>query len=508
MMNLIKNKLVFLSATMFFFLAFFALANSAYATSGSIDCGPKTDNSIQINYQYFNASENVELFRGNNKIADLGWGTNSGSYVDKGLSTNFVYNYQLVIGSLTIDTIRCTASRFGGTTCNSPVANTYSADSVTSKSAVLHGSVEPYGEYTQFWFEYGTSQDNLNNSTKKEKVYSGTSISQDISFLSKNTLYYFRAVAQGNCGTSYGQVFSFNTNRYDDVRGTLKCRDFTSDSIRVDYDFSEGNNVSLFRGNNLIKNWGVSSEAGVFEDNNLSSGSHKYYLRNGVHSGSPLIASVTCSTRYSSVADDSLTVRTWVRSVDKNTEWLDSITVAPGELIAFYIRVKSDGYMDNVIVRDILPNGLVYAGGLTVDDVASSGDITQGINIGNVSKGQSRVVVFNARVAGEQSFGIGSTNIINTAFASSGSKSVNDTAKVFVTRGVVAGVATHISTGLTDNKLIDFVILPLLATLLIFVLFRKHISILVEWLERKREDVLDSRARRKLERIRQSVRIS
>ncbi len=506
MMNLIKNKLVFLSATMFFFLAFFALANSAYAISGSIDCGPKTDNSIQINYQYFDASDNVELFRGNYKIADLGWGTNSGSYVDKGLNSNFIYIYNLVVGGLTIDTIKCTASATGGDTCNSPVATTYSAESITSKSALLNGDVETYGEYTQFWFEYGTSQDNLNNSTKKEKVYSGTSISQDISFLSKDTLYYFRAVAQGNCGTSYGQIFSFNTNRYDDVRGTLKCRDFTSDSIRVDYDFSEGNNVSLFRGNNLIKNWGVSSEAGVFEDINLSSGSHKYYLRNGVHNGSQLIASVTCSTKdYQYTAEDSLTIQKWVRSVDKNTEWLDSVTVAPGELIAFYIRVKSDGYMDNVIVRDILPNGLVYAGGLTVDDVVTNGDITQGINIGNVSKGQSRVVVFNAQVAGEQQFGIGSTNIINTAFASSGSKSVNDTAKVFVTRGVVAGVATHIVTGITNNKLIDFVILPLLATLLIFTLFRKHISILVEWLERKREDVLDSRARRKLERIRKDL---
>ncbi|MDD4062158.1 MAG: hypothetical protein PHV25_00010 [Candidatus Pacebacteria bacterium] len=504
-MNLIKNKLVFLSATMFFFLAFFALANVVYATSGSITCGPKTNDSIQINYQYFDVSDNVELFRGNDKIADLGQGTNSGSYVDKGLNANFVYIYNLAVGGLTIDTIKCTASATGGDTCNSPVATTYGADSITSKSALLNGDIETYGEYTQFWFEYGTSEQYLNNSTKKEKVYSGTSISQSISFLSKDTIYYFRAVAQGNCGTSYGQIFSFNTNRYDDVRGTLKCKDFTSDSIRVDYDFSEGNNVSLFRGNNLIKNWEASSESGVFEDTNLSSGSHKYYLRNGVHSGSPLIASVTCSTRYSSVADDSLTVRTWVRSVDKNTEWLDSITVAPGELIAFYIRVKSDGYMSNVIVRDILPSGLVYAGGLVIDDVVTTGDITQGINIGNVSNGQSRVVVFNARVAGEQSFGIGSTNIISTAFASGGSKSVNNTAKVFVTRGVVAGVATHIATGLTDNKLIDFVILPLLATLLIFTLFRKHISILVEWLERKREEVLDSRARRKLERIRKDL---
>ena len=508
MMNLIKNRIVFLSTIMFFFLVFFVVADTAYATSGNITCGPKTDNSIQINYEYFNASENVELFSGNSKIADLGWGTNSGSYVHKGLNTNFVYEYHLVIGGLVIDTIECVASKTGGTTCNSPVATTYSAESITSKSAVLNGDVEVYDEYTQFWFEYGESQYHLNNSTNKQGIYSSDSISRTIEFLSKDTTYYFRAVAQNSCGTSYGQIFSFNTNKYDDVRGSLKCREFTNDSISVEYSFSEGNNVSLFRGKNLIKNWGVSSDFGLFEDTNLSSGSYNYYLRNGVHSGSPLIASVTCSTKQVVESKDSLTIQKLVRSVDKNTEWLDSVTVAPGELISFYIKVKSDGYTNNVVVRDVLPNGLVYAGGLAVDNVIIAGDITQGINIGNLSKGQSKVVVFNARVAQEQQFGIGSTNLINTVYASSGSKSVSDTAKVFVVKGVVAGVATHISTGITNNKLVDFVILPLFVTLIIFVLFRKHISILVEWLERKREDVLDSRAKRKLEKLRHNIKIS
>ncbi|MDD4062724.1 MAG: hypothetical protein PHV25_03100, partial [Candidatus Pacebacteria bacterium] len=352
-------------------------------------------------------------------------GTRSGSYTNTGLSNNTTYTYYLRHSGQTLDTATCSTSGGGVVpTCDSPIATTYHASSISTNSAVLNGYVEPYSEYTHYWFEYGTSSSNLNNSTSKQTTYSSINFNRSISGLSNNATYYFRAVAQSNCGISYGQILNFRT------------------------------------------------------------GSDYYYH------------------------EDSLTIQKWVRSVDRNTEWLDSVTVAPGELIAFYIRVKSDGYMDNVVVRDVLPSGLVYAYGLTIDDVASSGDIAQGINIGNVSKGQSRVVVFNARVAGEQQFGIGSTNIVNTAFASSGSKSVNDTAKVFVTRGVVAGVATHISTGLTDNKLIDFVILPLLATLLIFVLFRKHISILVEWLERKREDVLDSRARRKLERIRQSVRIS
>jgi uncharacterized repeat protein (TIGR01451 family) len=352
-------------------------------------------------------------------------GTRSGSYTNTGLSSNTTYTYYLRHAGQTLDTAVCATSGGGDVSpsCQSPIATTHYATSVLTNSAVLNGYVEPYSEYTHYWFEYGTSSSNLNNSTSKQTTYSNINFNKSIRGLSNNTTYYFRAVAQSNCGISYGQILNFTT---------------------------EG----------------------------------KYYY------------------------EDSLTIQKLVRSVDKNTEWLDSVTVAPGELISFYIKVKSDGYTNNVVVRDVLPNGLVYAGGLTVDNVITAGDITQGINIGNLSKGQSRVVTFNVRVAQEQQFGIGSTNLVNTVYASSGSKSVSDTAKVFVMKGVVAGVATNIITGITNNKLIDFVILPLLVTLIIFVLFRKHISILVEWLERKREDVLDSRAKRKLEKLRHNIKIS
>ncbi|MFA6397877.1 MAG: hypothetical protein WDK96_03495 [Candidatus Paceibacterota bacterium] len=94
-----------------------------------------------------------------------------------------------------------------------PTVTTNSATSITESNATLNGYVDGNGTSTTTWFQYGTNQGLLNNSTNIVSIgINGYNMGEFITGLQPNTIYYFRAVAQNSYGTSYGSVLSFTTN--------------------------------------------------------------------------------------------------------------------------------------------------------------------------------------------------------------------------------------------------------------------------------------------------------
>ena len=97
---------------------------------------------------------------------------------------------------------------------NEPDVTTLSATGVNTSSATLRGEVDPNGDDTDAWFEWGTSSSNLNRTTSKQDVGDGSndvSFSANISGLSANTTYFFRAVAENDEGDDEGSILSFRT---------------------------------------------------------------------------------------------------------------------------------------------------------------------------------------------------------------------------------------------------------------------------------------------------------
>ncbi len=96
-----------------------------------------------------------------------------------------------------------------------PTVSTGSASAVTSNSATLGGTVNPNGQSTQFWLQYGTNSSLSGaNQTPSQNVGSGSSalpISANIASLSANTTYYYRLQAQNSAGTSSGSILNFAT---------------------------------------------------------------------------------------------------------------------------------------------------------------------------------------------------------------------------------------------------------------------------------------------------------
>ncbi len=108
---------------------------------------------------------------------------------------------------------------------------------------------------------------------------------------------------------------------------------------------------------------------------------------------------------------------------------------------------------------------------------------------------------YNYRAAAGNQAGIGygenktlTTSESQSALTVSGSQSsqpANETAPAPYSdqaTSTVAGAATQISTGLTNNVLLDSFILPLLLTLLIVWILKSRILKLEEWLEKRKEE--------------------
>jgi hypothetical protein len=91
-----------------------------------------------------------------------------------------------------------------------PEANTASATSVGSSSAILHGTVIPNGSGTTYYFQYGTTTGYGSQSTSRTTGID-LSVAETVTGLSDNTTYHFRLVATNASGTSFGPDRTFQT---------------------------------------------------------------------------------------------------------------------------------------------------------------------------------------------------------------------------------------------------------------------------------------------------------
>src|SRR5436305_8373681 len=92
-----------------------------------------------------------------------------------------------------------------------PVATTGNATAITPTSATINGTVNPEGQSTTYYFEYGTTT-SYGSQTSMAGAGSGTAdvkVSTAIEALTPNTTYHYRVVASNASGTTLGTDVSF-----------------------------------------------------------------------------------------------------------------------------------------------------------------------------------------------------------------------------------------------------------------------------------------------------------
>lgn len=168
-----------------------------------------------------------------------------------------------------------------------------------------------------------------------------------------------------------------------------------------------------------------------------------------------------------------------------NLAWSSSISASPSDVLVLGISLQATGQdVHNVIVRDFLPANLIFKNSLVVNNVAYSGDITSGINIGTIFAGQLVTITYQVQVAGPESFIYGTTTITNNATVTSNETgSQTATEIITVNRSSVYGAST-VSTGLTNNLLADSFFIPLLIIIMgLWIYFSGNAYKFADWLK-------------------------
>jgi hypothetical protein len=130
-----------------------------------------------------------------------------------GLTAGTTYHFRLVATGTSgeIDGADMTFTA-GGTSTAGPVATTKAATSVTSTGAKLNGTVNPNGQATTYFFDYGTTT-SYGSKTAVASAGSGTKAVTEAVTLTglKSGTYHFRIEATSPAGTSVGADMTFAT---------------------------------------------------------------------------------------------------------------------------------------------------------------------------------------------------------------------------------------------------------------------------------------------------------
>ncbi len=212
-------------------------------------------------------------------------------------------------------------------------------------------------------------------------------------------------------------------------------------------------------------------------------------------SGSSGFASNQITVNVSS-ATTTLQVNKLVRNISDGTGYYEWLYADPGESLTFQINViAGSAGLQDVVVKDTLPGKITYLGNLKIDNVSSSGNIILGFDIGDFSANQTKVITFDAKVADSNQFSAGVTNLINSVLVYNSITANSDTAKVVINR---ATGPTSVPTGISNNIFLDSFIIPLALSFLMLWAFKSHIINFEEWLDDKKKEYNQYKARKTL----------
>jgi hypothetical protein len=185
-------------------------ASSVTATSATLNGTVKPGSRATTWYAEYGTSTSYGT---KTSAKDAGAGTTAVdvSAAVSGLQTGRTYHFRIVAMS-DAGTSRGADRMF--LTTAAPTVTTKAASSVQDTSAKLNGSVNPNGQATNAYFEYGTST-GYGSKTAAKSMGSGTGstgIAISVGGLAASTTYHARLVAANGSGTSSGVDVTFTTN--------------------------------------------------------------------------------------------------------------------------------------------------------------------------------------------------------------------------------------------------------------------------------------------------------
>jgi phosphodiesterase/alkaline phosphatase D-like protein len=179
--------------------------------------GTVNPNGLNAQYHFEYGTTNAYGSSTPNQAAGSGSADVQASADLSGLSPNTLYHYRLVAtntagGSNGFDAT-FTTSGPAPPPPSAPTVTTVAATGMTTSAATLNATVNPNGQATTYWFEYGTTI-GLGSETAHLNAGSGNtddSVATTLSGLSPGTTYFFRVAASNSSGPVTDGTLNFTT---------------------------------------------------------------------------------------------------------------------------------------------------------------------------------------------------------------------------------------------------------------------------------------------------------
>jgi hypothetical protein len=354
--------------------------------------------------------------------------------------------------------------------------------------ATLYGEVIDDGGDPNLlvWFEYGENS-SLGYQTPIQKKYGIGEFTAKISDLKPCKTYYYRACVkhENQNDTSCGEIKTFTT----------KCEGPSVD-LKVN---GKDDSVTVQEGASVTLSW-TSSNANRCEASGAWSGSKPL-------SGSEIISNLTFGTKTFTLtcygeggsAQDSVsvfvgkvlgiqtpTVEKLARNLSQGTGFQKIVSAKPGDVLEFQIRIFANSEMKNVRVKDEGSEKMkIRENSLKINGIPFSGNLKEGINLGDLKKGETKIISYVVDLPGQESFGYGKTDLTNTAKVYFDGGETTGECIVSVWKKEVLAFATQAPTGLVDNILSSLFLPSIFAITLLFALKEKILKF-EEFLEKRK----------------------
>jgi uncharacterized repeat protein (TIGR01451 family) len=380
---------------------------------------------------------------------------------------------------------------------------TNSASNIQATSASLNGYLSGLGgdNSVETWLQWGPTT-SYGYETSHQSTYSTGSFSGLAYGLSQNTLYHFRAVVENNDGIVYGSDMTFTTTGNNISIQTNSATNVLQNQATLNGYFygTSNNSANIWFQYGTTTSYGQDTSRQIFSNSSSLSQNitglqtntlyHYRAVAQDQNSSANVYGQDMTFTTQGITAQGSLTVSKNARNLSSGSlNWSAYISASPSDVLSFIITIKNNTNqtLNNITVKDIFPSNLIYKNALTIDNVQDSRDITSSINIGSLNQGQTKTITYQAQVAGSQNFNFGTTVMVNFVNVSSQETGSSPSAgvSISVTRSGVLG-ATSVSTGLTNNFLLDSFFLPLLVAFLGIWVSKSGIIGVTEWVDSRK----------------------
>ncbi len=212
----------------------------------------------------------------------------------KPLTSDRLYYYRAVVGgndttvygsTITFRT-KSSGSFTNQNSSGAPYISTGGNQNIDQTSATIKAEVNPKGLNTSVWFEWGLAAEGLIKQTQVQFIGNGSvsmNVLAGLSFLSPDTVYFFRPVARNDNGVVYGSTFNFRTIKGGAASNfiynipsilpavsTSQARGVDSDSIAVGASVNpSGSNTQVWF------EWGLAAEGLIKQTPRQSAGQGK-----------------------------------------------------------------------------------------------------------------------------------------------------------------------------------------------------------------------------------------